>query len=197
MPQDSTRRRSWGRLLQHHRRPDRAKYLSLCLLLAITWAVTSCGAEEIEPFSRESACGLPAQLFEDVAGTSRFTVTERGDALLPLEPTAGAALRCEVYTEGENLAVDVTLRFRSKDVWESTIRQISESGHQQAGTAGPIGVDVDATDDGHFDGWWTCESWSTSGVPVAYVTGSASGADVDSVTELVGSVARAQGCPDD
>ncbi|MFE6645551.1 hypothetical protein ACFVJS_03245 [Nocardioides sp. NPDC057772] len=171
------------------------KYLSLCLLLVATCGVTSCGTDEIEPFSRKSACGLPAHLFEDVAGTSRFTVTERGDARLPLEPTAGGALRCEVYTEGENLAVDVTLRFRSKDVWESTIREISESKHQQASTAGPIGVDVDATGDGRFDGWWTCGSWSTSGVPVAYVTGSASGADVDSVNELVGSIARAQGCP--
>ena len=168
--------------------------LSLCLLLATMWAVTSCGSEEIEPFSRESACGLPAHVFEEVVGTSRFTVTEKGDARLPLDPAAGAALRCEVYTEGENLAVDVTLRFRSKDVWESTINQISESGHRQASTAGPIGVDVVATDDGHFDGWWTCESWSASGVPVAYVTGDASGADVDNVAELVGSIARAQGC---
>lgn len=172
------------------------KYISLCLLLATTWAVTSCGAEEVEPYSRESACGLPAHLFEEVVGTTRFTVTERGDARLPLDPVAGAALRCEVYTGGENPAVDLTLRFRSKDVWESTIKQISESGHHQAGTAGDVGVDVDTTGEGRFDGWWTCESWSASGVPVAYVTGESSGADVDNVTELVGSVARAQGCPD-
>lgn len=172
------------------------KLFSMCLLLAVTGAVTSCGTDEIEPFSRESACGLPAQLFEDVAGTSRFTVTERGDARLPLDPTGGAALKCEVYTAGENLAVDVTLRFRSKDIWESTIKQISESEHHQASTAGPIGVDVDTTDDGHFEGWWTCESWSPSGVPVAYVTGGASGASVDNVTELMGSIGRAQGCPE-
>lgn len=170
------------------------KFLCSCLLLATTWSLTSCGAEKVEPFSRESVCGLPAHLFEDVVGTPRFTVTERGDANLPLDLTAGAALRCEVFTEGDNLAVDLTVRFRSKDAWKATIKQISESEHRQASTAGPIGVNVDTTDDGHFEGWWTCELWSASGVPVAYVTGGASNADIDNVTELLGSIARAQGC---
>lgn len=173
------------------------KYIGLCLLLATSWGLSSCGTEEIEPFNRESACGLPSDLFKDVVGTSRFTVTERGDARLPLEPAAGAALRCEVYTEGEDLAVDITLLFRSKDIWESTIKQISDSEHHQNSPTGPIGVDVDKPDDGHFDGWWTCESWSDSGVPVAYVTGNTSSADIDNVTELVGSIARAQGCSGD
>jgi hypothetical protein len=172
------------------------KYLSLCLLLAITWAVGSCGNQEIEPFTRESVCGQPAHLFEDIVGTTRFTVTERGDARLPLDPTAGAALRCEIYTGGENPAVDLTLRFRSKDVWESTIKRVRESEHHHTSTAGHIGVDVDTTNEGDFDGWWTCESWSGSGVPVAYVTGKASDTDANSVNELMGSVAYAQGCPD-
>lgn len=172
------------------------KHLSLCLL-ATTLAVASCGAEKVEPFTRESACGLPVGLFEDVVGTTRFTVTERGDATLPLDPVAGSALRCEVYTAGENLVVDVNLRFRSKGVWESTIKRISESGNSQTAATGRIGVDVDTSDDGHFDGRWTCETWSAGGVPVAHVTGDAGGVDVESVTELVGSIARAQGCPDD
>lgn len=173
------------------------KYLGLCLLFVTTWALSSCGTEDIEPFSRESACGLPADLIKEVVGTSRFIVTERGDARLPLEPVPGSALRCEVSTGDEDLAVDVTLRYRSKDVWESTIKQISDSEHHQESTAGPIGVDVGKTEDSRFDAWWTCESWSKGGVPVAYVTGNASGADVDNVTELVGSIARAQGCSDE
>lgn len=102
-------------------------------------------------------------------------------------------MRCEVRTTEDTPALEIALRFRSKDSWEGAVERASEAEVHMKSPAGLIGVELDHGK-GRYRALWTCESWSLIGVPVASAEGYGSDAAVADVTDLMISIARAQGC---